>query len=76
MQVAVKSTSFQEEASTPEDSGFMRSTAQTGSVQTEWESFSVSELKDLLQNAVEEENYELAAKIQEEIDKRDETMKR
>ena len=76
MQVAVKSTTFQEEASTPEDSGFMRSTAQTGTAQTEWESFSVSELKDLLQNAVEEENYELAAKIQEEIDKRDETMRR
>jgi protein-arginine kinase activator protein McsA len=30
----------------------------------------MSELKDLLQNAIDEENYELAAKIQEEIDKR------
>ena len=37
---------------------------------TEWETMSMSELKDLLQNAIDEENYELAAKIQEEIDKR------
>ena len=37
---------------------------------TEWETMSLSELKDLLQNAIDEENYELAAKIQEEIDKR------
>ena len=38
--------------------------------ETEWETMSLSELNDLLQNAIEEENYELAAKIQEEIDKR------
>lgn len=38
--------------------------------ENEWEAMSMSELKDLLQNAVDEENYELAAKIQEEIDKR------
>ena len=38
--------------------------------ENEWETMSMSELKDLLQNAVDEENYELAAKIQEEIDKR------
>ena len=38
--------------------------------ETEWETMSLSELKDLLQNAIDEENYELAAKIQEEIDKR------
>ena len=36
----------------------------------EWETMSLSELKDLLQDAIDEENYELAAKIQEEIDKR------
>ena len=42
--------------------------------ETEWETMSLSELKDLLQNAIDEENYELAAKIQEEINKRDETM--
>ena len=38
--------------------------------ENEWEAMSMSELKDLLQNAVDEENYELAAKIQEEINKR------
>lgn len=38
--------------------------------ETEWETMSLSELKDLLQNAIDEENYEMAAKIQEEIDKR------
>ena len=38
--------------------------------ETEWETMSSSELGDLLQNAIDEENYELAAKIQEEIDKR------
>ena len=38
--------------------------------ETEWETMSLSELKDLLQDAIDEENYELAAKIQEEIDKR------
>ena len=48
----------------------MPSTAKTGTAQTEWETLSISELKELLQNAVEEENYELAAKIQEEIDNR------
>lgn len=40
------------------------------SAENEWETMSLSELKDMLQNAVDEENYELAAKIQEEIDKR------
>ena len=38
--------------------------------ETEGETMSLSELNDLLQNAIDEENYELAAKIQEEIDKR------
>ena len=37
---------------------------------TEWETMSLSELKDLLQAAIDDENYELAAKIQEEIDRR------
>lgn len=37
---------------------------------TGWNAMSLSELKEILQNAVDEENYELAAKIQEEIDRR------
>ena len=37
---------------------------------TGWSAMTVAELKDILQNAIDEENYELAAKIQEEIDKR------
>jgi len=37
---------------------------------SEWDTMSLSELHDLLENAIEEENYEMAAKIQEEIDKR------
>ena len=37
---------------------------------TEWETLSLSELKDLLQDAIDEENYEQAAKIQEEMDRR------
>ncbi len=47
-----------------------RQTPEAPKAQTEWETFSLSELKDMLQNAIDEENYELAAKIQEEIDKR------
>ena len=40
------------------------------SATSEWETMSLSELKELLQEAIDEENYEQAAKIQEEIDKR------
>lgn len=35
-----------------------------------WENMPVAELREILQNAIDEENYELAAKIQEEIDRR------
>lgn len=72
MQVAVKSPDYQEENSFTGDSGIGDFSSRTA--KTEWETLSVSELKELLQNAVDEENYELAAKIQEEIDKRDKTV--
>ena len=68
MQVVAKSPDNQEENFTG-DSGVGDFSSRTA--KTEWETLSVSELKELLQNAVDEENYELAAKIQEEIDKRD-----
>lgn len=42
----------------------------TSKATNEWETFSLSELKALLQEAIDEEDYEQAAKIQEEIDKR------
>ena len=75
MQVAVKSTTYQEETPSMGESGMVRPSAQSSTAKTEWETLSVSELKELLQNAIEEENYELAAMIQEEIDKRDEAMR-
>ena len=64
MHIAKKASDLQE---TPE---FAESRSGEKSAETEWETMSLSELKDLLQNAIEEENYELAAKIQEEIDRR------
>ena len=70
MQVAVKSSNIQEGNLQSEVSDFMRSTPETTTAQSEWAALSLTELKDLLQNAIEEENYELAAKIQEEIDRR------
>lgn len=73
MQVVAKSPDYQEENSFTRDSGIGDFSSRTA--KTEWETLSVSELKELLQNAVDEENYELAAKIQEEIDKRDKTMR-
>lgn len=47
-----------------------KTSSTSSDAETEWGTMSMSELKDLLQNAIDEENYELAAKIQEEIDKR------
>ena len=69
MQVVAKSPDYQEETPFMGNSGMANPSSRTA--KTEWETLSVPELKELLQNAVEEENYELAAKIQEEIDKRD-----
>lgn len=66
MQVAMKTPNYQEEPhseSIPEE-------PQPHSAESEWESLTLPELKELLQNAIEEENYEMAAKIQEEIDRR------
>ena len=70
MQIATKTPDYQEEVPFTSESGRVRPSTPTENVQSEWENLSVPELKELLQNAVEEENYELAAKIQEEIEKR------
>jgi bifunctional DNase/RNase len=70
MQIATKTPDYQEEVPFTSESGRVRPSTPTENVQSEWENLSVPELKELLQNAVEEENYELAAKIQEEIDRR------
>ena len=70
MQIATKTPDYQEEVPFTGESGRVRPSTPTENVQSEWENLSVPELKELLQNAVEEENYELAAKIQEEIEKR------
>lgn len=70
MQIATKTPDYQEEVPFTGESGMVRPSTPTETVQSEWENLSVPELKELLQNAVEEENYELAAKIQEEIDRR------
>ena len=51
-------------------SGNVSRAADTTKAANEWETLSLSELKDLLQEAIDEEDYEQAAKIQEEIDKR------
>ena len=68
MQIAAKSPDYQEEVPPMGDSGMENPSSRTA--KTEWEALSMTELKEMLQNAVEEENYELAAKIQEEIDRR------
>jgi len=70
MQIATKSPDYQEEVPFTGESGRVRPSTPNENIQSEWENLSVPELKELLQNAVEEENYELAAKIQEEIDRR------
>ena len=67
MLIAKKVSDYQE---TTDFLGFRPEKQAAPTAETEWETMSLSELKDLLQNAIEEENYELAAKIQEEIDKR------
>jgi hypothetical protein len=69
LQLTTRSTEYDENAIIF-PSNAARRTPETPKAQTEWETFSMSELKDMLQNAIDEENYELAAKIQEEIDKR------
>jgi hypothetical protein len=67
MQIAKKVSDYQDAA----DYQRLKSEERPASpAATEWETMSMSELNDLLQNAIDEENYELAAKIQEEIDKR------
>ena len=68
MQIAAKSPDYQEDVPPMGDSGMENPSSRTA--KTEWEALSLTELKEMLQNAVEEENYELAAKIQEEIDER------
>ena len=70
MQIATKSPDYQEEVPFTGESGKVHPSTPTETIQSEWENLSLPELKELLQNAVEEENYELAAKIQEEIDRR------
>jgi hypothetical protein len=67
MRIAKKSSDYQE---TADFMDFQPGINTAPAAETEWETMSLSELKDLLQNAIDEENYELAAKIQEEIDKR------
>ena len=66
MQVAMKTPNYQEEP----HSENVPDTPHPAAAESEWEALTLPELKELLQNAIEEENYELAAKIQEEIDKR------
>ena len=71
MQLSTRSTEYEENAIIFPTAA-ARHTSETPTAKTEWETFSLSELKDMLQNAIDEENYELAAKIQEEIEKRGE----
>lgn len=69
LQLSSRSTEYDENAIIFPTAAARRSP--TPSVaQNEWESLSLPELKDLLQEAIDEENYEQAAKIQEEIEKR------
>ena len=70
MQIAKKASDYQETADFMDFRPGAKAAPTVPSAETEWETMSLSELNDLLQNAIEEENYELAAKIQEEIDKR------
>lgn len=71
MQTATKASDYRENFPFPDTRTAAQQQRPAPSAKTEWETMSLSELKDLLQNAIEEENYELAAKIQEEIDKRE-----
>ena len=70
MLIAKKASDYQETADFMSFSRGEKPASSEPTAETEWETMSLSELKDLLQNAIDEENYELAAKIQEEIDKR------
>ncbi len=70
MLTATKATDYREEIPHAYPSTDHPRQRPNRSAETEWETLSLSELKDLLQNAIEEENYELAAKIQEEVNKR------
>ena len=74
MQLSTRATEYEENAIIFPTAAARR-TPETAKAQNEWETLSLSELKDMLQEAVEEENYEQAAKIQEEIDKRGEGKK-
>ena len=68
MQTAKKTSGFQEDT-VISNMGATKS-PNDSSATSEWETMSLSELKELLQEAIDEENYEQAAKIQEQIDKR------
>lgn len=70
MQIAGKKSNYESDPFSNEDLAVSKSAASKSAATNEWETMSLSELKDLLQDAIDEENYELAAKIQEEIDKR------
>ena len=70
MLIAKTASDYQETADFMSFSRGEKPASSEPTAETEWETMSLSELKDLLQNAIDEENYELAAKIQEEIDKR------
>ena len=70
MQMAGKKSNYESDPFSNEDLAVSKSAASKSAATNEWETMSLSELKDLLQDAIDEENYELAAKIQEEIDKR------
>jgi hypothetical protein len=70
MQIARRKSEYESDSFSNEDLSVPQNAVSQPSATTEWETMSMSELRDLLQNAIDEENYELAAKIQEEIDKR------
>ncbi len=70
MQIAGKKSNYESDPFGNEDLAVSKSAASKSAATNEWETMSLSELKDLLQDAIDEENYELVAKIQEEIDKR------
>jgi hypothetical protein len=72
MQITQKSSGRQEVADYMDlySSSKTQAPAPSSEPGTGWGAMTVAELKEILQNAIDEENYELAAKIQEEIDKR------
>jgi hypothetical protein len=70
MHITQKSSGHNEVSDFEDFYSSSKASSTSTNAKNEWETMSMSELKDLLQNAVDEENYELAAKIQEEIDKR------